>query len=179
MIEIKVNDKEVSKLFNELVKRGQNMSPAMKIISGIMFDAVKENFEKEGPGWEKLKPATIRQREKKGYWPGKILRVRGQLSASITNKYDSKSARVGTNKVYAAIHQFGGDIQRSGQVLHFKKHEKGKYAGKTLFARSSKASFGMKASAHSIHIPPRPFLKMNNYALNAIKSALMNFVISK
>ena len=179
MIEIKINDKEVTKLFNELVRRGQNMSPAMKIISGIMLDAVRENFEKEGPGWQKLKPATIRQREKKGYWPGKILRVRGQLSSSITSRHDSKSARVGTNKVYAAIHQFGGDIQQSGQVLHFKKHKKGKYAGKTLFAKSSKADFGMKTGAYSIHIPPRPYLKMNDYALNAVKKALMNFLVSK
>ncbi|HQG51843.1 MAG TPA: phage virion morphogenesis protein [Syntrophorhabdaceae bacterium] len=179
MIEIKINDKEVTKLFNELVRRDQNMSPAMKIISGIMLDAVRENFEKEGPGWQKLKPATIRQREKKGHWPGKILRVSGQLSSSITSKYDSKSARVGTNKVYAAIHQFGGDIQRSGQVLHFKKYKKGKYAGKTLFAKSSKADFGMKTGAYSIHIPPRPYLKTNDYALNAIKKALMNFVIPK
>jgi hypothetical protein len=47
MIEIKINDKEVTKLFNELVRRGQNMSPAMKIISGIMLDAVRENFGKD------------------------------------------------------------------------------------------------------------------------------------
>jgi phage virion morphogenesis protein len=34
--------------------------------------------------------------------------MRGELAASITSNYDESSAIVGTNKAYAAIHQFGG-----------------------------------------------------------------------
>ena len=180
MIEIKIDDKGVVQLLKQVEKRVGDMSPVMKIIAGIMHDAVEENFEKEGqPKWTPLAKSTERQRARKGHWPGKILQVSGKLATSISQKSDSKSAIVGTNVVYAAIHQFGGNIQRSGQVLHFKRHKKGKYAGKTLFSKSNKASFGMKTGAYSIRIPPRPFLKMNDYALNAIKSALMNFVISK
>jgi len=42
--------------------------------------------------------------------------MRGDLAASITSKYDDNSAVVGTNKVYAAIHQFGGDAGRNKKV---------------------------------------------------------------
>ncbi len=61
------------------------------------------------------KPVQER-RVKKGYWPGKILQVRGELAASITSHYDQDSAVVGTNKVYAAIHQFGGPAGKNKSV---------------------------------------------------------------
>ena len=56
----------------------------MKHIAGIMLDSVEENFEKEGrpDKWTSLAKPTIKQRIKKGYWPGRILQVRGELAAS-------------------------------------------------------------------------------------------------
>ena len=118
MIEIKVEDKELQKLLKKLAEKSQNLRPLMKNIAGIMQDSVEENFEKEGrpEKWTSLAEATIKQRKKKGYWPGRILQRRGELAASITSKYDANSAVVGTNKVYAAIHQFGGDAGRGKKV---------------------------------------------------------------
>jgi len=60
-----------------------------------------------------VKKVTIKIRTKKGYWPGKILQMRGELAASITSEYSENSAIVGTNKTYAAIHQFGGNAGRN------------------------------------------------------------------
>jgi len=37
-------------------------------------------------------------------------------TASITSYYDENSALVGTNKIYAAIHQFGGKAGRNKNV---------------------------------------------------------------
>lgn len=42
--------------------------------------------------------------------------MRGELLASITSYYDESLAIVGTNKVYAAIHQFGGKAGRGKKV---------------------------------------------------------------
>jgi len=102
----------------KLVSKTENLRPLMKNIAGIMMDSVEENFEKEGrpEKWQGIAKSTIKQRTKKGYWPGRILQVRGELAASITSKYDENSALVGTNKVYAAIHQFGGDAGRNKKV---------------------------------------------------------------
>ena len=117
-IEIKIDDKEIQKYLQKLVSKTENLRPLMKNIAGIMMDSVEENFEKEGrpEKWQGIAKSTIKQRTKKGYWPGRILQVRGELAASITSKYDENSALVGTNKVYAAIHQFGGDAGRNKKV---------------------------------------------------------------
>lgn len=117
-IEIKIEDQELTNLLLKLASKAVNTTSLMRNIAGIMLDSVEENFEKEGrpDKWEKLKPSTIKQRTKKGYWPGRILQMRGELAASITSKYDNNSAIVGTNKIYAAIHQFGGNAGRNKKV---------------------------------------------------------------
>lgn len=116
-IEIKIDDKELQLYLHKLVLKTENIRPLMKNISGIMLDSVEENFEAEGkPKWVGLKPSTIKQRSKKGYYPGRILQMRGELAASVSSFYDNNSAVVGTNKAYAAIHQFGGNAGRNKTV---------------------------------------------------------------
>jgi len=90
-------------------KRIKDMRPLMRKISQIMLDAVEENFEQQGrPRWKPLKESTIERRKKQGLWPGKILQARGHLAASVQGEYSKNRAIVLTNKIYAAIHQFGG-----------------------------------------------------------------------
>ncbi len=117
-IEIKIDDVELQKSLKKLASKAENLRPLMKNISGIMMDSVEENFEKEGrpDKWTPLAKSTIKQRTKKGYWPGRILQMRGELASSITSYYDDDSAVVGTNKVYAAIHQFGGNAGKNKKV---------------------------------------------------------------
>lgn len=86
---------------------------AAKLILAALYSQQKEGRPEK---WTPLAKSTIKQRTKKGYWPGKILQIKGDLAASITSKYDDNSAVVGTNKVYAAIHQFGGDAGRNKKV---------------------------------------------------------------
>lgn len=116
-IEIKVENQEILKALKRLSEKTKNLKPVMKNIAGIMMDSVEENFEQQGrPKWPGLSLATKKQRTKKGYWPGKILQMRGELAASITSDYGDDYAVVGTNKKYAAIHQFGGDAGRGKKV---------------------------------------------------------------
>lgn len=155
MIKITIDDKEVQSLLNSLSRKVTDMSPLMRQIANIMHnDAVEKNFEQEGrPKWKPSKRA-----QKQG---GKTLQDTGQLAASISQQYTSNSAVVGTNKKYAAIHQFGGTIQipARDRILHFKTYTKGKFKGRTLFARNNKrATYGMKVhiKAYKVTMPPRP-----------------------
>ena len=109
-IYVHIDDREVVKLLKQLEATGKDMTPVMRTIAGIMADAVEQNFEKEGrpDHWQPLALSTIKQREKHGHWPGQMLQRTGSLASSVTIKFDANSASVGTNKVYAAIHQFGG-----------------------------------------------------------------------
>lgn len=77
----------------------------MRKLAGIMHNAVDENFEAEGrPKW-----LGIKHRQ------GRVLRDSGALQNSISERADDDTAEVGTNLVYAAIHQFGGEIKRAAK----------------------------------------------------------------
>lgn len=117
-IEIRIDNQELHRALSELAEKTSDLRPLMKNIAGIMADSVEENFEQQGrPKWKDLKPSTIKQRSKKGTWPGMILQVsQGGLASSITSYYDDNSAIIGTNKPYAAIHQFGGPAGRNKSV---------------------------------------------------------------
>lgn len=113
-IEIKIDNKELNQVLDKLFEKTTDLRPLMKSIAGTMANAVEENFKQEGrPEWAKLKDSTIKLRTQKGYWPGKILQMRGELAVSITSAYDESSAIVGSNKEYARIHQFGGDAGKN------------------------------------------------------------------
>ncbi len=99
----------------ELASRGENLRPLMKNIAGIMATATEDNFKDEGrpDKWVDLSETTKKQRQKIGKYPGQILQVSGQLASSISTYYDDNSAIVGSNKVYAAIHQLGGQAGKN------------------------------------------------------------------
>lgn len=108
-IEIKIDNKKVEKALLEIAQKTSNLRPLMKNIAGIMADSTEENFKEEGrPKWKDLSEKTKTERKKTGYYPGQILQVSGQLALSVTTQYDDTSAVIGSNKIYAAIHQLGG-----------------------------------------------------------------------
>lgn len=89
----------------------------MKNIAGIMADSTEENFKEEGrPKWQELSEKTKTARKKTGHYPGQILQVSGQLALSITTQYDDESAVIGSNKIYAAIQQLGGQAGRNKKI---------------------------------------------------------------
>lgn len=113
-IEIKIDNKKVEKALLEIAQKTSNLRPLMKNIAGIMADSTEENFKEEGrPKWKDLSEKTKTARKKSGHYPGQILQVSGQLAISVTTQYDDTSAVIGSNKVYAAIHQLGGQAGKN------------------------------------------------------------------
>jgi phage gpG-like protein len=99
----------------------------------LVAQAIAENFEKEGPGWEPLKAATIlrsvskamRRKIQRGKLKPedarrKILQRTGLLKKSVTtpgaqgNIFQVQGTQMiwGTHLIYAGIHQHGGVIRR-------------------------------------------------------------------
>ena len=117
-IEIRLENKELQPYLNQLAGKTSDLRPLMQNIAGILEDSVEENFEQEGrPKWQMLAKSTIEQRVRVNKWPGMILQMNSAgLASSITSDYDENSAVVGTNKIYAAIHQFGGKAGRNKKV---------------------------------------------------------------
>lgn len=144
MIEIKFDSDRVFDVLGRLQRSVADASPVMAQIAGVMHDAVEENFAQQGrPKWLGLKAPVSKRRS-----GGMILQDSGQLAASIEPGSDSTSAWVGTNKVYAAIHQFGGQTRPH-----------------VILPRNKKAlAFGGRVVKKVNHpgskIPARPFLSL-------------------
>ena len=108
MIEIQIDNLFVVQNQIERLSRGvsDNRYLLMRRLAGTMRYAVAQNF-KHGcrPEWLALK-----------YRSGIPLNDTGALRQSIDELSDNDTALVGTNMVYAAIHQFGGWAGRNRKV---------------------------------------------------------------
>ncbi|WP_111861025.1 phage virion morphogenesis protein [Acinetobacter sp. CFCC 10889] len=95
-----INDAALQQKFENALNKLASPKDLMQRISVALKQATDDNFDAEGrPKWAGLKYP------RKG---GKILQLTGQLAGSITSFSGANYAGVGSNKVYAAIHQFGG-----------------------------------------------------------------------
>jgi phage virion morphogenesis protein len=109
---------------NELSAIQRRLMKPQVLMSGIAAELLslsEEQLDKEqdsdGKKWQKLAASTIKSREKRGHWPGKMLQVSaGGLAASITPFSSGHEAGLSVSKPYAAIHQFGGKAGRGRKV---------------------------------------------------------------
>ncbi|WP_265820941.1 phage virion morphogenesis protein [Geovibrio ferrireducens] len=130
-IDIKIQDEELKRKLTSLQKKLKNLRPILLEVGNMVRNDIEQAFEREqspfGQRWQPLAVFTVlagvrgRLTGKKGretkqthnYLQGrKILTASGQLGMSFTVKADSDSVTVGTNKVYARIHHFGGKAGR-------------------------------------------------------------------
>ncbi|WP_158780715.1 phage virion morphogenesis protein [Pantoea sp. BAV 3049] len=139
---------------DELENRVKRREPLMTRIAGIMMDAVDENFVQGGrPAWKELK-----------YRDGKPLQLTGRLHNSIQPWSDNDRAVVGTNVVYARIHQMGGQTRphvirpRNKKALYFN----GRFAGKVNHPGSK--------------IDARPFLSLTDEDYALIREAIIGHI---
>lgn len=101
-----INDAELQKLAGEMAGRIERRQQAMEAIGLLARESVLTNFAVGGrPGWKALK-----------YRSGSPLVDTGRLKNSITKQVASNVVIVGTNVVYAAIHNFGGKAGRNRKV---------------------------------------------------------------
>jgi len=107
---------DAAQFFDALAGRATNMAPLMDAVGLYLVGATIENFEQESaPGGAPWKPSWRARRD-----GGQTLSLTGRLKSSITHQASANDAIVGTNVIYAAIHQFGGVIVPvSAQALHW------------------------------------------------------------
>lgn len=117
---IQVRDERTLADLALLERAGRDLTPAMRAIAQALAHETERNFSAGGrPRWTPLKNPPERRQG------GAILQDSGQLAASITTDYGTSFALIGSNKEYAAIHQFGGKTKAhtirpvKGQALAF------------------------------------------------------------
>ncbi|WP_297813137.1 phage virion morphogenesis protein [uncultured Helicobacter sp.] len=115
MAEIIISIEELQGKLEKLSKALENKMPLLRRVANTLQNTTEESFDKQAsPFGEKWKPNAPKTLQKKR--GNKILIQSGLLSQSFTQKVTGSSAQVGTNKSYAAIHQFGGKAGRGKRV---------------------------------------------------------------
>jgi phage virion morphogenesis protein len=148
--EISVNDKAAQIALTDFTERVlRNPTPLLKIAGEVMRGSIDTTFRQQGSpagSWTPLAKSTLK-RVTAGH---KILIGRGRLKNTITYRVAGKTLTIGTNLVYAGIHQHGGEAGRRGP---FKK--KG----------------GRRA-----HIPARPYLVFRPEDPDKMGAAMQRYI---
>ncbi|MCE7915418.1 MAG: phage virion morphogenesis protein [Nitrosomonas sp. PRO4] len=137
---ISVDDRQIQSALDRLITVGQSPREVMRDIATYGENSTRDRFktgtDPDGNAW---KP-SLRVQEK----GGKTLIDSNRLLSSITSQSGNDFAEWGTNVIYAAIHQVGGEIRPK--------------AAKSLFF---KVADGTARRVKKVTIPARPFLGIN------------------
>jgi len=166
-IQVDYDDTEVTRMLQRLIDAGGNPRPALLEIGEELVDSTKARFNPgtgpDGVPWARNSEETIRSkgRDKPLVHLGTLMeQIHYQLSGDDT-------LEVGSSMEYAAIHQFGGQINKAAQsrLVRHRTNAKGDLLkskkGLLIFAKDShKRAVGrwFEQSAHTIDIPARPFI---------------------
>src|SRR3990167_4164652 len=147
MIAVQVKNMDnVIKRFSDMQKRAMAPAPAMSVITTKAYKHVIQHFEDErGPTWKwaslkgpryfaDIGKITDAPRPK---GKGKILQDQGMLRGSIKPRVLGNVGHVYTNKEYAAIHNYGGNVP--ARFPNRKKKFRGGSGGERGFSQNSPA----------------------------------------
>lgn len=128
-LDIIIDDGAVQDALSRLARNAGDVRPVLIDMSEYMLREIEGRFRDEkdpdGNKWKELSFATLygsfrgRKTKKSGGHLAafrkyqarrKILTRKGHLRASMVYQISGGTARVGTNKVYAAVHQFGASF---------------------------------------------------------------------
>lgn len=138
---IRIDTDPVVRGLARLRELGRDLTPVMDEVGAMLVTSTQQRFETgtapDGTPW----PVSGRARRQ----GGQTLVDDGRLRDSITHDPGADAVTVGTNVVYAAVHQFGATITpESAQALAFPGPD-----GGTVFAQQ-------------VQIPPRPFIGVSD-----------------
>lgn len=137
----------VKQRLREIAGRSGNLSPILKAIGDRVSAQTKRRFESGGPapdGTPWKPPVTPNPKRRR------TLTVSGHLRDSIRYQMLGKNAvRIGTNRVYAAIHQLGG--KTAPRVI------------RPVRKQALRTPFGLfkKVNHPGSNIPARPYLGLS------------------
>jgi len=150
-VHIRIDDDLVRRALAGLRAAAGDLYPAMDQIGAALTASTQARFERgrgpDGNPW----PQSLRARLQ----GGQTLVDKAHLVQSITHQATGQGVDVGTNLIYAGIHQFGGTIKAKG-------------GGKLRF----KLAGGGFATVASVTMPARPFLGIDDDDERAIGAIL-------
>ena len=143
-----LEDEAALAAFNRLIAFGQDMSPVLHEIGATLEASTRQRFEDgigpDGVAWQPSQRAILTG--------GQTLVDTGRLRGSISYQVEGDEVLIGTNVIYAAIHQMGGRIEaKDGGRLAFRLPDGG-YVTPTAVEMPARPFLGVSAEdAEDIH----------------------------
>lgn len=112
----------------------------------------------DGTPWQPLSPAYLRRKRKNR---DKILTLDGHLRNLLRYQLDGSELLFGSDRPYAAIHHFGGTIQRQARssTVYFRQNERTGEVGREFVPRRrSNFAQDVQIGPYTIQMPARPWL---------------------
>lgn len=110
-----------------------------------------------GVSWAPLSPAYLKTKKKNR---NKILQRDGYLKNLMRYLVQGSELLFGSDRVYAAIHNFGGEIKIRARraTVHFKQNKDGTVGNRFVARKKSNFAQDVKIGAYVIKMPQREFL---------------------
>jgi len=153
-LQITLNSAPLQGALARLAERGEQRLGLMEQIGAALLLSTQMRFEAErGPDGNPWPPSIRALAE-----GGKTLRDDGQLVGSLTYSATNEGVEIGTNVIYAAIHQQGGTIKaKSADNLTFRIGDRW-------------------ISKAEVTIPARPFLGIDDDDMTEIAAILSDYL---
>ena len=152
-ISVEIKDNGINTVLERMKRKGEDMPGALRIVGERVLRQTDARFtaqrDADGRPWAPLKPATLKHKKNP-----MILTESHHLRDSIRSQVSGNVLRVGTNKVYGAIHQLGGTIKKASRSETFTRNR----GSNGRFGKGTKAGRGFTFKAHGVTIAARPFL---------------------
>ena len=136
----------------------------------------KSQTAPDGTAWAPLQPRYARRKK---YAKDKILTLRGYLRSGIHYQVTGDAeVQVGSNTKYAAIHQFGGAIEKPARQATVRYRSE---AGRVLFAgkkHQGATERQVTIPAHQVNMPARPYLGISAADDAEIRAIILDWVSS-
>lgn len=157
---IELDSKDAHSALGKLLGELENPTPMLQQIREYLLRIHQHRFKDQkspdGVPWAPLSPRYQKRKHKNR---DKILTFRGYLRNTLAGVIDDNELAFGTNRIYGAIHQFGGDIKhRTSTRDVFFKMRNGVVGNR--FVKKSKSNFAQTVNVkeHTTKIPARPWL---------------------
>ena len=154
---------------DRLEKRLVDPAPALQECGLVLLRSIARNFAAGG------RPVRWKPSHRAQVSGGKTLIKTARLKNAMTMKVTRRVLRVGTNVKYAAIHQFGGRVEKNVRV---KSHYRviTRVFGKRVPAR--RVLVGAHQRRMNFTVPARPFLMVQDEDMRVFKQIIGDYLRS-
>ncbi len=160
-----IDDHGARQALGALGARLRDFTVPMKLIGVHMLRSIQQNFDAGG------RPTPWAPSKRVLRFGGKTLVDKGQLEGSITPHAEPDRVRLGTTKVYARIHQLGGEIRQARRVRL--KQQRGRGVTRIRKVRAT------IRTGVVIHMPARPFLVVQPGDVPIIRGILRDYLAGR